>query len=311
MRVIITGGSGLIGRALTAELIEAGYEVIILSRHARQLDGLSPAIKMEKWDGHTSQGWAHLADRSLAIINLAGENLAAGRWTEERKRRLRESRLAAGKAVVEAVNLATIKPQVIIQASAIGYYGPHGDEEITEDTQPGTDFLAKLAVEWEASTASLDNILRRVIIRTGVVLSKEGGALRRLLQPYRFFVGGRLGSGRQWVSWVHIADEVRAIRFLLEKQEARGPYNLTSPNPVKQSQLARVMGGILRRPAFLPTPAFILRFLFGEMSSVLLTGQRVLPRRLQEIGFEFCFSDLEGALRSLLGGQETRDGGSS
>jgi len=302
MRVIITGGSGLIGRALTAELIAGGYEVIILSRHPRRLDGLSPAIRMEKWDGHTSQGWAHIADGSFAIVNLAGENLAAGRWTEERRRRLRESRLAAGKAVVEAVHLATIKPQVLIQASAIGYYGPHGDEEISEDSPPGTDFLAKLAVEWEASTASLDNSLRRVIIRTGVVLSKEGGALRRLLQPYRFLLGGRLGSGRQWVSWIHLADEVRAIRFLLEKQEARGPYNLTSPNPVKQNQLAKVLGRILRRPAWFPTPGFILRLILGEMSSVLLTGQRVLPCRLQEIGFEFCFPDLEKALGSLLAG---------
>ncbi len=257
---------------------------------------------MDKWDGRSTQGWGHLADGAYAIVNLAGENIAEGRWTAERKRRIRQSRLNAGRAVVEAVQKAKQKPSVVVQASGVGYYGPRGDEEITEDFSPGSDFLGKLALKWEYSTAPVEDWgVRRVVIRTGVVLSLEGGALPRLLLPFRFFVGGPLGDGRQWVPWIHITDEVRAIRFLMEKEDARGPYNLTAPNPVTNRELVRVLGQVLRRPAWFPVPAPVLRLLLGEMSAVLLTGQRALPRRLLETGFAFRFPDIRSALQNLFG----------
>lgn len=300
MKVIITGGTGLIGRALAAELVAVGYEVVVLSRNPHRARGLPPGVRLESWDGRTAHGWGPLADGAYAIVNLAGENIAGGRWTAERKRRIRQSRLDAGQAVVEAVRAAERRPAVVVQASGIGYYGPRGDEEVTEDFPPGEDFLGRLAVEWEASTAPVEPLgVRRVVIRTGVVLSREGGALPRLALPFRFFLGGPLGSGRQWVPWIHIADEVRAIRFLLEKEDARGPYNLAAPHPVTNRELARALGEALRRPAWLPVPAPALKVLLGEMSAVLLTGQRALPRRLQDAGFPFRFPHIQIALPNL------------
>ncbi len=299
-RVVITGGTGLIGRALAAELAATGYEVVVLSRNPQRARSFPLGIRSEPWDGRTARSWGELADGAYAIVNLAGENLAGGRWTAERKHRIRQSRLDAGQAVVEAVRAAKQKPAVVVQASGIGYYGPHGDEGVTEDFPPGDDFLGRLAVEWEASTAPLESLgVRRVVIRTGVVLSWEGGALPRLALPSRFFLGGPLGSGRQWVPWIHIADEVRAIRFLLENEEARGPYNLAAPNPVTNRELARALGRVLRRPAWLPVPAPALRLLLGEMSTVLLAGQRAVPKRLLDEGFGFQFPDLGIALQNL------------
>ena len=301
MRVLITGGTGLIGRALAAELVRAGYEVIVLSRHPERATGLPTGVQVERWDAVTAEGWGHLADGAHAIVNLAGENIAAGRWTEARKRRICESRLNAGRAVVQAVEAATHKPQVLIQASAVGYYGPHGDEEVTEETPPGDDFLARLAVEWEASTAPVEPLgVRRAIIRTGIVLSTAGGALPRMALPFRLFVGGPVGSGRQWFPWIHIADEVAAICFLMEEESASGPFNLTAPNPVTNAQFSRALGRVLKRPAFMPVPALALRLLFGEMASALLTGQRAVPRRLLALGFTFRFPEVLAALRDLL-----------
>lgn len=301
-RVIITGGTGLIGRALAAELVAAGYEVIVLSRAPQRAQGLPPEVRLESWDGRTAWGWGGLADGAYAIVNLAGENLAGGRWTAERKRRIRQSRLDAGQAVVEAVRAAKRKPAVVVQASGIGYYGPRGNEEVTEDFPPGSDFLGRLAVEWEASTEAVEEMgVRRVVVRTGVVLSRDGGALPRLALPFRFFLGGPLGSGRQWVPWIHIADEVRAIRFLLEDEAARGPYNLASPQPVTNRELARALGQVLRRPAWLPVPAPALRILLGEMSAVLLTGQRAIPKRLLDERFVFQFPEITDSLHHLYG----------
>jgi uncharacterized protein (TIGR01777 family) len=302
MRVLITGGSGLIGRALAVNLVRNGNEVIILSRRPERVTGLPAGVSTRWWDGHTIEGWNSLADGTDAIVNLAGENISSGRWTKERKRRILESRLNAGRAVVQAVEAAAHKPRIIVQASGVGYYGPCGSEEITEETQSGHDFLARLAVEWEASTAPLEGLgIRRVIIRTGVVLSTAGGALPRLLLPFRFFSGGRLGSGQQWFPWIHIADEVGAIRFLIENEKASGPFNLTSPTPLTNAEFSRLLGQRLRRPAFMPIPAFILRLLFGEMTTALLDGQRAIPQRLSQLGFAFRFSEAGSALKDLLG----------
>ncbi len=302
MRVLITGGSGLIGRALAANLVRDGNEVIILSRRPGQITGLPAGVSARWWDSHKTERWNSLVDGTDAIINLAGENISSGRWTKERKRRILESRLNAGRAVIQAVEAAVHKPHIIIQASGIGFYGPCGDEEIMEETPPGHDFLARLAVDWEASTAPLEGIgIRRVIIRTGVVLSTAGGALPRLLLPFRFFAGGRLGGGRQWFPWIHIADEVGAIRFLMENKQAEGPFNLTAPSPLTNAQFSRLLGQQLGRPTFMPIPAFILRLLFGEMATALLDGQRAIPQRLLQLGFTFQFPEAGSVLRDLLG----------
>ncbi len=301
MRVLITGGTGLIGRALAANLAGDGHEVIVLSRDPERHLDLPPGVQAERWDGRTAAGWGPLADGVDAIVNLAGENIGAGRWTAERKERIRRSRLEAGRAVTEAVAAAGRKPRVVVQASAVGYYGPRGDEELSEEAPPGEDFLALLCVEWEASTSSVEaQGVRRVVIRSGLVFSTADGSLPRLLLPFRFFVGGPLGSGRQWYSWIHIADEVAAIRFLIANEAARGPFNLCAPNPLPNAELARVIGRVMGRPSFLPTPAFALRLAFGEMAAAVLTGQRVVPARLLQLGFGFRFPTAEAALRDLL-----------
>lgn len=306
MRIIITGGTGLIGRALAADLAGDNHEVVVLSRRPEQVAGLPAGVRAERWDARTAAGWGALADGADAIVNLAGESIAGeglipNRWTAKRKRRIRDSRLNAGRAVTQAVEAATHKPRVVIQASGAGYYGPHGDEQVTEETPAGNDWFEQVAVEWEASTAPVEALgVRRAIIRSGVVLSTEGGALPRLLLPFRFFAGGPLGSGRQWLPWIHIADEVGAIRFLIENPTASGPFNLTAPNLLTNAEFSRVIGRVLRRPAFVPVPAFALRLLLGEMSMVLLEGQKAIPRRLQEMGFTFRFPEAEAALRDLL-----------
>jgi uncharacterized protein (TIGR01777 family) len=301
MRVIITGGTGLIGRALAASLVADGHEVCVLSRAPGRAKGLPPGVQAVAWDGRTAAEWGPLADGAAAIVNLAGESLSAGRWTSARKRRIRESRVNAGKAVVQAVQAASQKPAVVVQASAVGYYGPHGDEEVTEETPPGTDFLAQVAIDWEASTAPLEVLgIRRVVVRTGLVLSKAGGALPRLLLPFRLFAGGPLGSGRQWWPWIHSADEIAAIRYLMENPQAQGAFNLTAPNPLTNAAFSRVLGRVLGRPALLPAPAWVLRLMLGEMADVVLTGQRAVPRRLLEMGFTFRFPEAEVALRDLL-----------
>ena len=301
MRILITGGTGLIGRALAAELVAGGHEVTVLSRKAGQVTGLPPGVQAAAWDATSAQGWTGLADGADAVVNLAGESIGAGRWTETRKQRILDSRLDAGRAVVHAVAQAGQKPRVLIQASGVGYYGPCRDQEITEESPPGSDFLAGVAVQWEASTEAVEAAgVRRAIIRTGVVLSTEGGALPRMLLPHRFFAGGRLGSGRQWFPWIHIQDETAAIRFLIENESASGPFNLAAPQPVTNADFSRALGRVLGRPAVAPAPAFALRAALGEMSTLLLDGQRVVPKRLQEAGFDFGYTRVGAALEDLL-----------
>ncbi len=302
MRVIIIGGSGLIGLALVTDLTRNSHEVIILSRRPERIIDLPAGVRAERWDGRTAEGWYSLADGADAIVNLAGENISSGRWTDERKHTILQSRLNAGQAMIQAVKAVTRRPRAVIQASGIGYYGPCSNEEITEEMAPGHDFLARLATAWESSTSSLETLgVRRAIIRTGVVLSIEGGALPRMLLPFRFFVGGRLGSGRQWFPWIHIADEVRAIRFLIENEAASGPFNLSAPIPVTNAEFSHLLGQQLRRPAFMSIPEFALRLLFGEMATALLDGQRAIPKRLLQLGFSFRFSEAGSALSDLLG----------
>lgn len=308
MRIIITGGTGLIGAALAQNLAQDGHEVVILSRRP---DGhaLPPGVRAEKWDGKTAAGWGHLADGAdgeVAIANLAGESIAGAgfppaRWTPERKRRILQSRLDAGQAVAAAVRMAVQKPKVVLQASAVGYYGARGDEPLGVEDAPGQDFLADVCQQWEASTAVVTDMgIRRVVLRTGVVLSMAGGALPLMALPFKFFAGGPLGSGKQWVPWIHLQDQVRAMRFLLENEAASGPFNLASPNPLTNRDFARVLGKVMERPSFIPAPAFALKAALGEMATIVLDGQRALPYRLQEMGFTFTYADAQAALADLL-----------
>ncbi len=309
MRVILPGGGGLIGRALTASLAADGYEVIILSRAPQHVTSLPKGARAEPWDGRTALGWGGLADGADAIVNLAGESIGGNglfsillqRWTSRQKRRILESRLNAGQAVVQAIEDAQQKPRVLIQQSAVGYYGTLRDEELAEDAYRGIDFPARVCWDWEVSTSSAEVLgVRRVVTRSGLVLSASGGLLPVVLLPFRFFVGGRLGSGKQWFAWIHIADEVSAIRFLMENPNARGPFNLTAPRPVTHAELSKTIGGVMRRPSFFRVPGFALRLPMGEKATIVLDGQRPVPKRLLEMGFTFRFPDLESSLRDLL-----------
>ncbi len=301
--VIISGATGFIGRALFRELAENGYDIAVLTRDREKARAqFGDRAIIAEWDGKTSRGWLELASRSSAIINLAGENIGAGRWTEQRKQRIVQSRVDAGKAVTEAVEKATAKPKAIIQASAVGYYGPKDDEPLDESAPPGEGFLAETVRRWELSTQETEAIgVRRVVIRSGLVLGKDGGTLPRFLKAFRFSVGGQLGSGKQWFPWIHWKDEIAAIRFLLEREDASGVFNLVSPESLTMKEFAVALGRVLKRPSGFPVPAFLLRLLFGEMAEeTILSSQRVLPAALIKAGFKFQYPEIESALRDIL-----------
>jgi len=300
-KIIVTGGTGLIGTALAAELAALGHEIVVLSRSPSKAKGLPPGTRVLAWDGSTATGWAAEAEGATAIVNLAGATIARPPWTESYKRRILASRVNAGKAVVEAITLAAKKPGVVVQSSGVGYYGLHDDELVTEETSPGADFLAKVCVAWEASTAAVEVLgTRQVVTRTGLVLSAKAGVLPLIALPFRFFAGGPLGSGRQYMPWIHVADEIAAMRFLIEHETARGAFNLAALQPVTNKEFGRVLGRVLRRPSQLPAPGFVMKFALGEMAELLLLGgQRVMPTRLQQLGFQFRFTELEAALRDL------------
>jgi len=300
MRVVITGGTGLIGRALSHDLAADGHKAIVLSRSPGRAPAMPDGVRVVEWDARTGAGWAELADGADAIVNLAGASLRR-RWTPRSKQLIRDSRMHAGHAVVDAVRRVDRKPRLVVQASGTGAYGPRGDQVVTETTGFPDTFLGRTAAQWEASTAPVEEQgVRRAIIRSGVVLSRESGALPLLALPYRLFVGGPLGSGEQWLPWIHMEDEVRAIRFLIELETAVGPFNLSAPRPVTNAEFGRTLARVLGRPAFFRVPAFAVRLVLGEMSTVVLDGQRAIPRRLLDLGFRFHFPGAESALHDLL-----------
>lgn len=301
MNIIVTGGTGLIGRVLVKTLLQDGHKVSVLSRSPDRAQGMPPAASMLKWDAETPAGWGHLVNQSDAIINLAGAGVADKRWTDERKRIIMESRVKANQAVLSALEAAETRPKILIQASAVGYYGPTGDERVTESSPPGDDFLAQVCIEWEKIAPSAEKLgLRVPVLRTGIVITPDGGALEKLLIPFKLFVGGPLGDGKQWFPWIHIEDEVRAIQFLLENDQASGPFNLVSPHPLTNAEFSRVLGRVLNRPAFMPAPAFAMKAVLGELSETVLAGQRAYPNALQSLGFEFKFPTAPAALEDLL-----------
>lgn len=306
MRVIITGGTGLIGSALAADLAASGREVVVLSRRPEGVKNLPAGVRAVAWDGRTAQGWGELASGAEAIVNLAGASIGGAippltRWTANAKRQILDSRLNAGRAVVEAVQTAAEKPRVVVQQSAVGYYGSRGEEALTEAAGPGSDWLSGVCQQWEASTAPVEGLgVRRAIARTGLVLGRDADLFKIITLQFKLFAGGPMGSGRQWFAWITLADEVAAMRFLIES-DAQGAFNLSAPNPVRYAEFARTLGRVLRRPSLIPVPAFALRLMMGQKADeLLLTSQRVLPAALGQNGFKFQHPELEPALRQLV-----------
>jgi hypothetical protein len=309
MRILIAGGTGLVGLGLARELARDGAQVHILTRSPHRPAPGAEGLALVGWDGRTPEGWGHLADGADAIVNLAGETIGGRnllevfgqRWNASKKRRILESRTRAGEAITSAIAAARRKPSVLIQMSAVGFYGPSGAERLDETAPPADDFLARVSQAWEASTQAVEALgVRRVVVRTGLVLSTSGGLFPVVMLPLRLFVGGPLGSGRQGFSWIHAEDQRRAIRFLIESQQAGGAYNLTAPEPVSNAELGKTLARAMRRPYWFPTPALMLRLVLGEKAMLVVEGQYVLPRRLLESGFEFRFPTLEAALNDLL-----------
>ena len=300
MRYVILGGSGLLGSALAKDLSASGHQVTIVSRSPERVN---PAAGVEAvgWDGRSAAGWGHLVDGADGLVNLAGASIGAGRWSKARKEQILRSREFAGQAIVEAVENARVKPGVVFQVAGVGYYGIADDRIITEEESAGTDFLAQVAMRWEDSTLPVEKMgVRRVVARCGVVLTPKAGALPPMMLPFKLMIGGPLGSGKQWLSWIHLVDWVRGVRFLMDNDLAGGTYNLTSPQPLPNAEVGKTLGRVMRRPYWFPAPAFALRLVLGEMSMLILEGQRVVPRCLDEMGFKFRFPTLESALTDLL-----------
>ncbi len=298
MRVVVAGGTGFIGRRLVGRLAASGHEVSVLTRQPRAA-GLPPSARLVPWGEGTA--WQSAVDGADGIVNLAGESVAR-RWTATVKKRILESRLDAVAMLSAAVDRASRRPRVLVNASAVGYYGPREDEELTEEAPPGEDFLARTCVAWEEAARALQaRGLRVVRLRIGTVLATDGGALAKMLPPFRAFAGGPLGSGSQWMSWIHREDLVDLVLFALATPAAEGALNATAPAPVRNGDFARALGRALGRPALLPAPAAVLKLLLGEMATLVLDGQRVVPRRAGELGFRFRFPELPAALRDLFG----------
>ena len=289
MRVLVTGGTGFVGAALCHALRGAGHEVIVVTRAPGHVDGAAIG-----WDGVS--GAVRACD---ALVNLAGEPLASGRWNRQQKQLIRDSRVLATRTLIDALTVGEPRPAVLVNASAVGYYGPRGDEPLDESAGPGTGFLADVCRAWEEETLAAERLGVRVVrLRLGVVLAAGGGALSRMLRPFRAFVGGPLGSGRQWMSWIHRDDVTGLIVAALGNPGYRGAVNASAPQPVTNRDFAALLGRTLARPASLPTPAFALRLALGEISEILLTGQRVLPGVATRLAYHWRFPELGAALRA-------------
>lgn len=296
MKIAIAGGSGLIGQPLVGRLA-ANNDVVVLTRNpARVKVGRAVA-----WDPATPGDWNREIAAADAVINLAGENIGGGRWTESRKRALVESRMQATQAIVDTLRAHPRPERVLVSASAVGYYGSRGDESLDESSAPGDDFLAGLCLRWEAAAKQAEGSARVVVLRFGIVLAKDGGALAKMLLPFRMFAGGPQGSGSQWMSWIARDDVIRMMEWVIESPKARGTFNAVAPNPVRNAEFARLLGTALGRPALLRAPAFALRAALGEMAdALLLSSQRVTPARALAEGFRFEDPDLGEALRHEL-----------
>jgi uncharacterized protein (TIGR01777 family) len=305
MRVFVTGGTGLVGTRLVGKLLDRGDQPVVLTRRfAAARQGLGPQVELVEGDPMKVGPWTEKLDDCDGVIHLAGENIFGKRWSEKFKQLLVDSRVQSTQNIVAALarkpRRADGSPRVLVNASAIGYYGPRGDEEITEDSPPGTDFLAQLCVRWEQAARAVESAgLRCAIVRVGVVLDTRGGALVMMRLPAKLFVGGPVGSGRQYVSWIHHDDIVGLFLFALDNPHCSGPLNGTAPNPLTHHDFMRVLGKALGRPSFVWTPAFALRVMLGEVAGLVTTGQRVQPGKALALGYTFQYPALDVALADL------------
>ena len=294
MRVLITGASGLIGKALQKSFAEKGYEMLLASR-SEPKDARS--VQWNPDSGFTDAALEKLEGLN-GVIHLAGESISAIRWTDEKKKAIRDSRVFGTRSMIEAFDKLERKPTTFISGAAIGYYGDRGDEVLTESSPAGKTFLADISKEWEAESRRAEDLgIRTVLLRTGIVLSKDGGALTTMMMPFKLGVGGVVGSGKQWMSWISLDDVVAIINFALENESVRGAINVVAPNPVTNEEFTKTLGTVLYRPTFLPLPEFAVHMVFGEMGdALLLDSTRVAPKRLLDAGYEFKFTDLKAAL---------------
>jgi len=302
MKVVITGATGFIGRALCEEL-KSDYEIVALTRNAENAKQLlNSSINTVQWDAENAGQWSNIFEGTFCIANLAGENIGVERWTEKKKERIINSRIKVTTAVVEAIRQAENKPKVLIQASAMGWYGSKGIIEADEDSGPGEGFLAKVSQEWERTAEQVNDMnVRLVKIRLGMVLGQQGGVLPKLIRPFRFFAGGYIGSGRQWVPWVSINDVVGAVRFLIKNDKCSGAFNITGPQPVTLKEFCRIAGQVTSRPSWTVMPAFAAKLIFGEMAEeLLLASYKIRPKRLTDAGYEFRHRTAQEALKDII-----------
>jgi uncharacterized protein (TIGR01777 family) len=299
-RIVVAGGSGFIGEPLVRRLLARGDDVAVLTRNPAKVH----AGRAVAWNPPSQGSWSDEVANAEVVINLAGENVGGGRWTAERKKRIMESRVAATRALVEAMSRKPSQSRTFISASATGFYGDRGDESLDESSSGGSGFLAEVTKRWEELARGAEPFARVVIVRFGVVLAKDGGALAKLLLPFRLGAGGPMGSGRQWMPWIDRDDILRIIEWSIDRDATRGTYNATAPTPARNRDFAQTLGRVLHRPAFIPTPAFALRLALGsEMADeMLLGGQRVSPKHAQDEGFEFAYPDLEPSLKHAVSG---------
>jgi uncharacterized protein len=298
MRLVVTGASGFIGMPLCAALLERGHALTLFTRGSPR-DANTGTKRWLHWTPGTLRDWDAAIDGVDGVINLAGEPIAEKKWSRTQRRRIEKSRIDATQSLVQACAKAKQKPQFLLNASAVGYYGPRGDDIVTEETPPGDDFLGRLCQAWEAEAQKAAELGMRVVcLRTGIVLGPDGGALAKMAEPFKFFLGGPLGSGKQWISWIQLEDLIRLILLLIDNPLAQGPFNATAPNPVQNNEFGKALGKAIRRPSWARVPAFLLRLTMGDMAEMLLTGQRVVPAAAEKLGFKFRYPDLPEALEA-------------
>ena len=301
MNIFMTGGTGFVGKALSRRLAQAGHEVTVLTRKLRQEQDLPDGIRFQEGDPTEPGPWQDRVAAHEVVINLAGASIFM-RWTDKNKALIRNSRIMTTKNLVDALPKSAGKETLLLSTSAIGYYGPHGDEILDESGGPGQDFLAAVTRDWEASALAAEARGARVVLcRFGIVLGPQGGALQKMLPAFKYYFGSRLGSGKQWFSWIHLKDLIEIYPFLIAHPDISGPLNVTAPHPVRNEALTRELGAVLKKPTFMPpVPGFVLKMAMGEFGSVLLEGQRVVPKKLLHAGFTFRFPNIHDALEDLL-----------
>jgi NAD dependent epimerase/dehydratase family enzyme len=327
-RVVVTGATGLIGRALCRELIARGYQVVVFSRDQQKARRAVPgAAEYAAWQPAERGAWAGALDGAYGVVHLAGASLFDKRWSEAYKREILDSRVIGTRGLVGAIARAGTKPKVFVSSSAVGYYGPRDDTRLDEDTPPGDDFLARVCQAWEQEALkAVDAGVRTVVVRNGVTIGSDGGklslpidlrgaslsrpgvvlktdegALPLLVMPFRLFIGGPILPGTQWISWIHIADAVGILMMALEDERVRGPINASAPEPQTNRDFAKTLGMVLGRPSIIPVPGFALKLLLGEMADMIATGQRAVPKKAQDLGYQFKYPNSQGALRQILG----------